>query len=46
MPVVSSLRQHGWHVAFESERSIVLSRESGRTLVASRDPSPQFFPAE
>jgi hypothetical protein len=46
MPVVSSLRQHGWHVAFESDRSIVLSRESGRPLVASRDRSPQFFPAE
>ena len=46
LPVVSTLRQHGWHAAFESERSIVLSRENRPTLAASRDRSPQFFPAE
>jgi hypothetical protein len=46
LPVVTTLRQHGWHIAFESDRSIVLSRDSSRTLVASRDRSPQYFPAE
>jgi hypothetical protein len=46
LPVVSTLRQHGWHAAFESERSIVLSRENRPTLVASRDRSAQLFPAE
>jgi hypothetical protein len=32
---------------FESDRSIVLSRDSRRTLIAaSRDSSPLIFPAE
>lgn len=48
LPVVAALREHGWHVAFESDRSIVLSREPSRTLVvaSSRDTSPQLFPGE
>jgi hypothetical protein len=47
LPIVARLREHGWNVAFESGRSIVLSRENGRTLIASsQDASPQFFPAE
>jgi hypothetical protein len=45
--VVPSLRDHGWHVAFESNRSIVLSRDVGRPLIASSlDVRPQFFPGE
>jgi hypothetical protein len=47
LPVVPILRQHGWNVDFESDRSVVLSRERRHTLAArSHDPSPTLFPAE
>jgi hypothetical protein len=47
MPIVATLRERGWNVAFESDRSIVLTRERTRPLVAaSHDTSPHLFPAE
>jgi hypothetical protein len=46
-PIVAVLQNHGWHVAFESDRSVVLSRAATRTLIASsRQTSPLFFPGE
>jgi hypothetical protein len=46
-PIVAVLQSHGWHVAFESDRSVVLSRAATTTLIASsRQTSPLFFPGE
>jgi hypothetical protein len=45
MPVVQTLREHGWNATFESDLSIVLSRESAptRVVLASNRPH-EFFP--
>jgi hypothetical protein len=45
LPIVQTLREHGWHATFESDLSIVLSRESApaRVVLASNRPH-EFFP--
>jgi hypothetical protein len=47
LPVTGTLVSRGWHVAFESDRSIIFSREPGQPLlVVSRDGSVQSFPGQ
>jgi hypothetical protein len=46
-PAVASLRRRGWNVAFESARSVVLSRQPASTGVAdgaSHGADRQIFP--
>jgi hypothetical protein len=45
LPVVQTLRAHGWHATFESDLSIVLSRESAPTrVVLASNRTHEFFP--
>ena len=52
LPVVAALRERGWQVAFESDISVVLSRQASETDVATSSnpipstplPSLAFFP--
>jgi len=47
LPVAAALSSRGWHVAFESDRSIIFSRHAGHPLlVGSRDGSAQSFPGQ
>jgi hypothetical protein len=45
LPIVQALRAHGWHAAFESDLSIVLTRESAATrVVLAANQTHEFFP--
>lgn len=44
LPVVSVLRERGWQVAFESDVSIVLSRDSGQPYLPAPAEFQPYFP--
>jgi hypothetical protein len=43
-PVVPVLRERGWHVAYESDVSVVLSRTPCETRVSTPAPATGYFP--
>jgi hypothetical protein len=45
LPIVPVLRNRGWHALFESDDSVVLSRDAQPTLIAAAaHPALIFFP--
>jgi len=44
LPVVAVLRERGWQVAFESDVSVVLSRNPGQPYVPAPSESQPYFP--